>query len=63
MAESKKTLHVVQVKSYIGYAETQRRTLRALGLGRIGSSNDLPDNPATRGQIFKVKHLVEVTEA
>ncbi len=61
MAEAK-TLHVKQVRSANGTPETQRRTLRALGLGRIGKERDLVDNESVRGQIFKVKHLVEVTE-
>ena len=41
---------------------TQRKTVKALGLGKIGSSNILPDNAATRGQIFKVAHLVSIEE-
>ena len=61
MAEAK-TLHVKQVKSVNSTPETQRRTLRALGLGRIGKEKDLIDNESVRGQIFKVKHLIEVTE-
>ena len=42
-------------------AETEK-TVKALGLGKIGSSNILPDNAATRGQIFKVAHLVSIEE-
>jgi large subunit ribosomal protein L30 len=60
MAE--KTLRVTQVKSSIGYKYDQERTLKALGLGRIGQSVEQVDNPAVRGMIFKVKHLVEVEE-
>ena len=60
MAE--KTLHVKQIHSANGTPETQRRTLRGLGLGRIGKEKDLVDNESVRGAIFKVKHLVEVTE-
>jgi large subunit ribosomal protein L30 len=62
MAEATKTLHVKQVRSAIGRPEIQEKTLKALGLGRIGKSNDLPDNKSVRGMIFKVKHLVEVVE-
>jgi len=60
MAE--KTLRVTQVKSSIGYKYDQERTLKALGLGKIGATVEQVDNPAVRGMIFKVKHLVEVTE-
>lgn len=59
---SKKTLHVTQVKSTIGCLPDQEKTLRALGLRRIGMSNDLADNESVRGMIFKVKHLVKVEE-
>lgn len=58
----KKTLHVTQVKSAIGCLPDQEKTLRALGLRRIGMSNDLVDNGSVRGMIFKVKHLVKVEE-
>ena len=62
MADAKKTLRVTQVKSSLGYKYDQLRTLKALGLGKIGRSVEQVDNPAVRGMIFKVKHLVEVEE-
>lgn len=62
MAEAKKTLHVTQVKSSIGCPADQGKTLRALGLHKIGSTVDQIDNPCVRGMIFKVKHLVKVEE-
>jgi large subunit ribosomal protein L30 len=55
-------LAVVQVKSGISTKPKHRGTLRALGLGRIGKRNVLPDRPEIRGMIAKVTHLVEVTE-
>ena len=55
-------LQVVQVRSVIGTKPNHRATLRALGLGRIGKSNLLPDRPEIRGMIAKVPHLVKVTE-
>lgn len=61
MAEAK-TLKVTLVKSPIGRSADQHKTLRALGLGKVSSSHVLPDNDATRGMIFKVKHLVTVEE-
>ena len=57
-----KTLRVTQIKSAIGYSADQGKTLRSLGLGKIGRSVDQVDNPAVRGMIFKVKHLVKVEE-
>ena len=62
MADAKKTLRVKQVKSSIGCPADQGKTLRALGLGKIGRTVDQVDNPCVRGMIFKVKHLVEVEE-
>jgi large subunit ribosomal protein L30 len=55
-------LVVTQVRSGIGTKPKHRGTLRALGLGRIGKSNILPDRPEIRGMIARVPHLVEVTE-
>ena len=60
--EGEKTLTVTQVRSGIGTKPKHRGTLRALGLGRIGKTNVLPDRPEIRGMIAKVPHLVSVTE-
>jgi large subunit ribosomal protein L30 len=56
------TLKVTQVKSKIGAKPKTVGTLRALGLGRIGDTNILPDRPEIRGMIARVPHLVEVEE-
>ena len=53
-------LKVTLVKSGSGRLEKQIRTLKALGLNKTNSSNIVPDNAATRGMIFVVKHLVRV---
>jgi large subunit ribosomal protein L30 len=58
MAELKVTL----IKSRIGTKPKQRGTIRALGLGRIGSTNTLPDRPEIRGMIARVPHLITVEE-
>ena len=55
-------LNVTQIRSTIGAKPKQRGTVRALGLGRIGKSNTLPDRPEVRGMIAKVPHLVSVEE-
>ena len=55
-------LKVTQFKSAIGTKPKQRGTLRALGLGRIGKTNTLPDRPEIRGMLAKVPHLVTVEE-
>ena len=55
-------LHVTWVKSAIGSNERQRATLRGLGLRRLNQTVDVSDEPAVRGMIRKVLHLVRVEE-
>ena len=62
MSDTKKTLRVKQVKSQIGRKYDQDRTLKAMGLGRIGKTVELVDNASVRVMINKVSHLVEVSE-
>jgi large subunit ribosomal protein L30 len=56
------TIIVTQIRSAIGTKPKQRGTLRALGLGRIGKSNSLPDRPEIRGMLARVPHLISVEE-
>jgi large subunit ribosomal protein L30 len=56
-------IQVRQVRSAIGVKPKHRGTLRALGLGRVGQTNVLPDRPEIRGMVARVVHLVEVEEA
>ncbi len=58
---SDKMITVTQVRSGAHAKPKTRGTLRALGLGRIGKSNTLPDRPEIRGMIDRVPHLVNVT--
>lgn len=51
-------LKVKLVKSYAGASERQLRTIRGLGLKKLGQVKLLKDTPAIRGMVFKVKHLV-----
>ncbi len=53
---------VTQIRSAIGTKPKHRGTLRALGLGKIGKTNTLPDRPEIRGMIARVPHLIEVSE-
>ena len=55
-------LCVTWVKSGIGYAESQKKTLRALGFHRLNQRVSHDDSPSIRGMISKVKHLVKVEE-
>ena len=60
MAE--KRLKVTLVRSTIGAIPKHRATVEALGLKKLGRSNELPDNPAIRGMVKQVCHLVKVEE-
>ncbi len=53
-------LRVTWKKSWIGCVESQRATIRSLGLRRLNHSVELEDNPGVRGMIEKVQHLVSV---
>ena len=56
------TVTVEQIGSPIRREAKQRQTLIGLGLNRIRRTSTLPDTPAVRGMIEKVKHLVRVRE-
>lgn len=57
-----KNLKITQIKSVIGSPKNQRDTMSTLGLKKIRQSVVRPDNPAVRGQVHKVRHLVTVEE-
>jgi len=61
-ASKSKALRITLVKSPIGYSERQKRTVRALGLHRLRQTVEHVDNPAVRGMITKIQHLVQVEE-
>ncbi len=53
---------VTQVKSLIKRPERQKRTIQALGLGKINRSVEVENTPQIAGMINKVSHLVTVSE-
>ncbi len=55
-------LKITLIRSTIGAIPNHRKVIKALGLGKINSSVCQKDNPATRGMIHKVKHLIRVEE-
>jgi len=57
-----KQLKITWTKSTMGQPETQRRTIRSLGLRKLHHTVIKEDTPQLRGQINKVKHLVTVEE-
>jgi large subunit ribosomal protein L30 len=55
-------LKITLKNSVIGYNKRQRATVKALGLGKVGSSVVQSDNDCVKGMIKKVGHLLEVEE-
>ncbi|MGQ9682129.1 MAG: 50S ribosomal protein L30 [Anaerolineae bacterium] len=55
-------VRITLVRSGIGYSLTQKRTLKALGLRRLGDSVVMDDRPTLRGMVAAVGHLVRVEE-
>ncbi|WP_068249691.1 50S ribosomal protein L30 [Janibacter corallicola] len=55
-------LKVTQTRSEIGGRESQRNTLRSLGLKRMGDVVVKEDRPEIRGMVKTVDHLVTVEE-
>jgi large subunit ribosomal protein L30 len=55
-------LRITYKRSAIGYAQDQRRVIKALGLRSLNSVAEHNDSPQIRGMVRKVRHLVEVEE-
>ena len=55
-----KAVRITYVRSAIGYEKSQKRTVQALGLRRLGDTVEQVTNPAIRGMIDSIGHLLEV---
>ncbi|MDD4776294.1 MAG: 50S ribosomal protein L30 [Syntrophomonas sp.] len=55
-------IKITWTKSFIGCPETQRLTIKSLGLRKLNQSVIRQDSPELRGQINKVQHLVSVEQ-
>ena len=63
MAKEKKIkVSITQVKSTISQTSRQKKTISALGLGKINRTVEKIITPQLRGMINKVNHLIEVKE-
>lgn len=58
-----KKIKVTQVKSAIGYRQRAKDTIRCLGFRKLNQTVIKEDNPAIRGMIQSVNHLVKVEDA
>jgi large subunit ribosomal protein L30 len=54
------SVRITQVRSTIGQTDRHLRTLRALGLGRIGRTAEHQDSPQLRGMLRQINHLVRI---
>jgi large subunit ribosomal protein L30 len=57
-----KTVRITQVKSGIKQPERQKRTLKALGISKMGRPVDIEATPQVEGMIKAVSHLLKVEE-
>lgn len=57
-----KKLKIKLVRSMISRPEKHRKTLRSMGLRKIGNERVFEDTPSIRGKIKQVVHMVEVSE-
>lgn len=55
-------LKITQIRSTVDRKEPQKRTIKALGLGKIRRTVVHNDTPQIRGMIRAVEHLVSVEE-
>ncbi len=57
-----KQLQIKLVRSLIGRTESQRETVKSLGLRKMNQVVLREDSPSVRGMVNKVRHLIELTE-
>ena len=55
-------LQITLKKSPISSLKVHQDTVAALGLRKVGQTVIKEDNPCIRGQIFRVKHMIDVQE-
>ena len=60
--QTEKKIKVTLTRSVSGRLKKQERTVRALGLSKIGESKVYTDSPAMRGMLGVVSHMVAVEE-
>ncbi|MBO8131459.1 MAG: 50S ribosomal protein L30 [Candidatus Marinimicrobia bacterium] len=60
--KKQKMLKITQIKSAIGYRKKAKLTLQALGLRKMHQTVIKADNPAIRGMIRSISHLLKVEE-
>jgi large subunit ribosomal protein L30 len=56
------TIKIQYYRSSIGYSKKQKDVVRSLGITKLNQTVERPDNPATRGVVAKVPHLLRIVE-
>ena len=68
MAEKKEkqenggTIKIQYYKSMIGYSKKQKTMVKSLGITKLNQIVERPDNPAMRGVVEKIPHLLRIVE-
>ena len=57
-----KKVKITQIKSTICCKEPHKRTIKALGLGRLNRTVEKELNPAVQGMVDTVSYLLKVEE-
>lgn len=60
--ESGGTIKIQYYRSSIGYSKKQKEVVRSLGITKLNQTVTRPDNPAMRGIVAKVPHLLRIVE-
>ncbi|MGK6350289.1 50S ribosomal protein L30 [Parapedobacter sp. DT-150] len=55
-------IRITQIKSIIDRSERQKRTIKALGLGKINHTVEVEATPSIIGMVRKVNHLVAIEQ-
>jgi len=56
------TIRIQYYRSSIGYSKKQKEIVRQLGITKLNQTVERPDNPAMRGIVAKVPHLLRIVE-
>jgi large subunit ribosomal protein L30 len=57
-----KTIKIHYYKSAIGYSQRQKQLVKSLGFTKLNQVIERPDNPAIRGIVNKIPHLLRIIE-
>jgi large subunit ribosomal protein L30 len=56
------TIKIQYYKSTIGYPKSQKAIVKSLGITKLNQIVERPDNPATRGIVAKIPHILRIVE-